>query len=118
MNKAITRFLLATTCISIFSGCITHDETVVRDVERAKIEFANETAARIFYEALSKSPTSHSRKESTTEVDIPVVFDHKRHVITGPNAEFNEAVLFCDSNKDGKITEVEAKIFAEQNHKR
>lgn len=99
---------------AIFAGCITHEETVVRDVERTKIEFENETAARIFYEALSKAPCHQSRSETTTEVDIPVLFEHKRHVVTGSNAAFNRAVEICDSNKDGRITEQEARIYAEQ----
>ena len=117
MNKVFARSLLLAGCLSIFSGCITHNETEVRDVERAKVEFENEAAGRIFYEALSKKSAHRARSESNTEVSIPVVFENKRKVITGPNAEFNEAVAFCDSNKDGKITEVEARIYLEQRNK-
>ena len=99
------------TCV--MTGCISNEETVVRDMERVKVEFENETAARMFYETLSKYPNTGNRTESTTRLAIPVVFDHKRKVVTGPNYNFNEAVGVCDSNKDGKITEMEAKIFTE-----
>jgi hypothetical protein len=34
--------------------------------------------------------------------------------VAGPNVKFNAAVAICDSNKDGKITEVEARIYANQ----
>jgi hypothetical protein len=95
-------------------GCISRDETVVRDAARVKVEFENDIAARVFYETLSKHPHTGIRTESTTRVEIPVFYDHKQHVVTGPNAAFNEAVTACDTNKDGKITEMEAKIFAEQ----
>ena len=118
MNNTIARMIIFTACGSLFSGCITHEETVVRDVERAKLEFDDDTAARLFYEALSESPVNQSRAESKTGVGIPVVFDHKRRMVTGPNAELNEAVAICDSNKGGKITELDAKIFAEQRQKR
>jgi hypothetical protein len=47
-------------------------------------------------------------------VSVPIVYEHKRHVVTGANAAFNKAVSICDANKDGKITEVEAKIYADQ----
>jgi len=40
----------------------------------------------------------------------------EQRVVDGPNRKFNEAVGICDSNKDGKITELEAKIFAEQRY--
>lgn len=113
MNKSILTLATAAACVLIFPGCITHDSTVVRDTERTKVEFENDTAARLFYEALSKSPCRDNRSESTTQFEIPVIFEHKRHVITGSNTSFNRAVEICDSNKDGKITEMEAKIFAE-----
>jgi hypothetical protein len=35
---------------------------------------------------------------------------------SGDNEKFNEAVLRCDTNKDGMITETEAQIFASQFH--
>ena len=112
MNKPIANFMLAALCGLVLSGCITHKSTVVRNVDRTRVEFENDTAARIFYEALSKLPEGRHQAESTTTIDIPVVFENERHVVTGPNATFNEAVAECDSNRDGKITELEAKIFA------
>jgi hypothetical protein len=95
-------------------GCISNESTLVKDVERTRVEFENETAGRIFYEALSKQTSKYSKSESTTEVSVPILYQHKRHVVTGPNAAFNDAVSICDANKDGKITEVEAKIYAGQ----
>ncbi len=96
------------------AGCITNERTVVRDDTRAKVEFENETAARIFYEALSKNHCQENRTERTTTFEIPVIFEHKSHVVTGSNTAFNRAVEMCDTNKDGKITEQEAKIYAER----
>jgi hypothetical protein len=95
-------------------GCISHEATVVKDVERTRVEFENETAGRMFYETLSKQAPKYSKSESTTEMSLPIIYEHKRHVVTGGNTAFNEAVSICDANKDGKITEVEAKIYAEQ----
>jgi hypothetical protein len=97
----------------VLSGCISHEETVYRDAPRTKVEFENETAARWFYEALSKSPTKRGKNESTTEVSVPIIFSHKTHQVTGENGLFNEAVSRCDTNNDGKITELEAKIYSE-----
>ena len=114
MNQKAAKLIAIGTCALAMAGCITSKETVVRDVERTKVEFENEAAGRIFYEALSKMKDSASRSESTTKVEIPIIFDHEYHVVRGNNAKFNEAVARCDTNKDGRITEVEAKIFAEQ----
>src|SRR4051812_46268746 len=116
MKERISKLLVIALCASALCGCISNDQTVYRDVERTKVEFESETSARIFYEALSKRVATGTKQESTTEVCIPVVFSHKRHVISGNNVAFNEAVKQCDTNQDGKITELEAKIFAGQQH--
>ena len=114
MKTTIAKTTLAAACGLLLAGCITHEETIVHDGDRVRVEFENDAAGRIFYEALSKMPDPQQRSESTMEINIPVLLEHKRHVITGPNAKFNEAVAECDTNKDGKITEQEARIFAEQ----
>jgi hypothetical protein len=118
MTKTITKLALIALLTLAISGCITNEQTVTHDVERAKVEFESDSAARIFYEALTQGPARNSHVESKTEISIPIVFDHKSKTVSGPNAAFNEAVAQCDSNKDGKITELEARIYAEQQQKK
>ena len=114
MNRSLAKFLVVTVFGCGIAGCITHEETVYKDVERTRVEFENDTAGRLFYETLSKGQPRQQRGESKTEVAIPFVFSDKRRVVSGQNAAFNEAVLVCDTNRDGRITEVEARIFAQQ----
>ena len=102
----------------LVSGCINHNETVTRDVERLPIQFENDAAARLFYEALTKDTGHRSRTESTTEVSLPIIFEHKEKTVTGPNGAFNDAVMMYDTNKDGKITEQEARIYSEYGQKK
>ena len=97
----------------LLAGCITHESSTTRDATRTSVEFENDSAARIFYETLSHGACRDTQGEATTKFEIPVVFEYKRHVVTGPNAAFNRAVELCDTNHDGKITEAEARIFAE-----
>lgn len=113
MKRIITIGIMAAGGL-LLPGCISHEANVQRDVERAKVEFENDTAARMFYEALGRAPGHDARKESTTKFEIPIVFEYKRHVVAGSNAAFNRAVELCDLNKDGKITEQEARIFSQQ----
>jgi len=108
---------LALALAALNTGCISTEQTVYQDQERVKVEFENDTAGRLFYEALSKQQSRRGRSESKTEVSIPVVFDHKRRVVEGESVAFNEAVRRCDTNGDGRITELEARIFAEQAEK-
>lgn len=98
----------------LLCGCITHKSVVYHDVERVKIEFESDAAARLFYETLSRNSSTRSYSESTTTVSLPFVFEHEQKGVPGPNVKFNDAVSVCDSNKDGIITELEAKIFANQ----
>lgn len=115
--KTIVAIGLTASCGLLLTACISHESTVTRDVERTRVEFENDTAARLFYEALSRRSPQDSLKDSTTKFEVPIVFEYKRHLVTGSNTAFNRAVELCDSNKDGKITEQEARIFAEQKPK-
>jgi hypothetical protein len=113
MKKSIAVFAGAAASALLLAGCITHETNTTRDAERTKVEFENDAAARIFYEVLSRGTCNEGQRETTTKFEIPVVFEYKHHVTTGPNAAFNRAVELCDTNHDGKITEAEAKAFAE-----
>jgi hypothetical protein len=114
-NPASTLLLaLGLAVAALTAGCISHRETVYRDEPRMKVEFENDTAGRLFYETLSKMPSSGRRSESETKVSLPIVFEHKQRVAGGENATFNDAVRHCDTNGDGRITEREARIFAGQ----
>lgn len=106
------RLIPLTIAATVFCGCIHTHETVINDVSRAPVEFENDAAARSFYEALSRMPNGGQRQESKTEVSIPIVFEHERKVVRGPNQAFNEAVSRCDTNRDGRITESESRIFS------
>jgi Na+-translocating ferredoxin:NAD+ oxidoreductase RnfG subunit len=108
MNEKI--IILAVSGI-LLSGCITKS-IVYQNVERTRIEFENDAAARLFYETLSKNSANQKLSESTTTIHIPIIYKTERKVVPGPSAEFNEAVAICDSNKDGRITEAEARIYA------
>ena len=96
------------------TGCITHKSIVYQDVDRVKVEFESDAAARLFFETLSRNSAKSSHTESTTTISIPIIFQNEQKVVPGRNVEFNEAVAICDSNKDGKITEAEARVYANQ----
>ncbi len=118
MKKPILKLLAAAAGSTlVLAGCITHNETVYHDVSRVKVSFENDRAARVFYEALSTAPQAKSGSESSTKIDLPLIFECKTHVVQGPSAAFNKAVELCDTNKDGVITEAEANIFAQNKGK-
>jgi hypothetical protein len=109
-DKILNRITTAAAAV-LFCGCISHHSTVYKDVERTPVQFESDAAARLFYETMSRKGGG-KRTESTTNFAIPIVFEHERKVVPGRNVEFNEAVAICDSNRDGKITEQEANIYA------
>lgn len=93
------------------SGCISHTVTNYTEPARAKVSFATEKAGRVFYEALQRTPDFRRRTESHTEVNL-ILIDIENRVVTGPNAIFNKAVAFADTDHNDEITETEADIFA------
>jgi len=118
INTVSLAAALAVAAALLNTGCISTERTVYQQPERIKVEFENEAAGRLFYEALSNMQNRHDRNESRTSVSIPVVFNHTHRVLDGENVSFNQAVRRCDTNGDGRITEQEARIFAEQAGKR
>ena len=114
MNR-INKHCIALAALGVLlTGCITHRSVVYQDVERVKVEFESDAAARLFFETLSRNSPSRTQSESTTTISIPIVFENEQKTVAGPNVKFNAAVAICDSNKDGKITEAEARIYANQ----
>jgi len=114
-RRRITRqalFLAAVASVAFIASVAAQDAVTV-DPKHYKVEFENDTAGRLFYETLSQTRSSGARRESKTEVSIPVVFSHKHRVADGENIAFNQGVRRCDTNGDGKITELEARIFSE-----
>ncbi len=113
---------IALTILGIsLTGCISHHSTVSQNKSRVSVEFENDTAGRLFYEALSLRPATGRPSGSTTVITIPIIFrcESRSEVVNfSDNGKFNDAVAVCDSNQDGKITELEAKIFADQNQGR
>jgi hypothetical protein len=97
----------------VSGGCISNETTNYRDPDRVKISFENEAAGKLFYDTLAKLKSQSVRSESKTEICIPIVFDHKSRTVDGDNILFNSAVRDCDTNGDGVITELEARIFSE-----
>jgi hypothetical protein len=114
MKTHPARLALLAALAASLTACISTKETIYRDVERVKVEFESDTAARVFYEAFTKSPESRQRNEKTSRFVIPVIVDAQRTERDSENATFNAAVRRCDTNGDGKITEQEARIYAAQ----
>lgn len=114
MKPNLLRFAPLALAAMSFTACISSKETVYRETERVKVEFESDAAARLFYEAFTKSPESRQRNEKTTSFTIPVLLHTQRTEKDSENSAFNAAVRRCDTNADGKITEQEARIFAAQ----
>ncbi len=105
-------FRLTLLCLPLaLVACVTHNETVYRDAERTPVEFENDKAARVFYEELARSPESLGDGKSTTVIELPLIMNSRRTVVSSRNLIFNNAVRLCDTNQDGLITEMEALIF-------
>jgi len=98
------------------AGCISHQETLRRDEERLPISFETDAAARTFYEAMERIRAASTPTESKTEFHIPVILSHKITTVNSPHQVFNEAVRRADTDRDGTITEKEARIFSANAH--
>ena len=110
MPKQSLLFLLSFALLA-GAGCVSYQETKTPDVMRTQAAFASDKAARLFYEAFTAAGDAGRKTERETCTLLFFTYT-KTGTVPGPNALFNEAVRFCDTNADGQITEVEAEIFA------
>ena len=93
------------------SGCITlfSKTEYIRDGEaRRAVAFETPKAAETFHNAAKK----HSARVGGDYVGVPFVTLYSRDRMLAENARFNDAVVRCDTNHDGIITETEAVVFA------
>ena len=109
--KTTIRQIASIAALVVLPACVHQESNVVKDSERAKVEFENEAAARNFFDGMQKGGFSTKQTTSTTKFELPIIFEYRKNVTSGANSGFNRAVQLCDSNKDGKITELESKIF-------
>jgi hypothetical protein len=93
------------------AGCVSYQETKSPDAMRTQVAFASDKAARTFYEAFTAVGDTGRKTERETCTLLFFTYT-KTGTVPGPNALFNEAVRFCDTNGDGQITEIEAEVFA------
>jgi hypothetical protein len=105
------RVALALLLLPFASGCITlfSKTEVVRGGEALRpVSFETEEAGRVFHDAVKDG---HGYVGGT-HLGVPfVTFFRKSKVLSEP-AKFNDAVTRCDTNQDGVITLVEARVFA------
>ena len=109
LNRSL--LLLLSLALLAGAGCVSYHETKSPDVARTPVAFASDKAARLFYEAFTAAGGVSRQTERETCTLLFFTYT-KTGTVPGPNALFNEAVRFCDTNGDGQITEVEAEVFA------
>ena len=109
MPKKTLLFLLSFALLAS-AGCVSYQEAKSPDVARTHVAFASDKSARIFYEAFTAVGGAGRKTERETCTFLFFTYT-KTDTMPGPNALFNEAVRFCDTNGDGQITEAEAEIF-------
>jgi hypothetical protein len=107
-----TTFPATLTLIALFSltasGCVTR--SVVKDEARQQVRFASAEAAQAFYEtylAVYYPP----RAGDSVALAVTMPYRQERH--STDNVFFNAAVRSADSNRDGVISEDEARAYGE-----
>ena len=106
---AVAAFAVAP--LTLLPGCLTlfsKTEVIRGEEPRRPIRFENPEAAEAFNKAMKDKPASLGG----TYVGIPFITLFSKDRQLSDSAHFNDCVLRCDTDQDGTITVVEAKIFA------
>lgn len=108
------RVLLATLAMALLvstSGCLTifsKTEVIRGEEPRRPIRFESLEAAEVF----NKATKDKSANLGGTHLGIPFITLYSKDRQLSDSAHFNDCVLRCDTDQDGTITLVEAKMFA------
>ena len=107
------RLAFALLALPFLSGCITlfSKTEVVRESETQQPVSFDSPEARDVFETVLKE---RQGVVSATYLGGPFVTLYSRAKVLSEAAKFNDCVRACDSDRDGVITEVEARTFAQR----
>jgi hypothetical protein len=100
---AVVTLALVPGCLTLFSKT----EVVRGEEPRRPIRFENQQAAEEFNRAVKWK----SKSLGGTHMGVPFITLYSKDRQLSESAHFNDCVLRCDTDQDGVITLVEAKIF-------
>ncbi len=110
-----TRFALSIAAAVLFSGCFSSSKTEYVDEARTTVSFDSPRAERLFTEGIARNRArimAAGNPQETTHLTTIVVNVRRQVVTRGPNRDYNLAVQFCDTDRNGMITEAEAEAFS------
>lgn len=117
MKKSNLLKVLCVPALAVLTaGCISFyhkTEQVRSDEERMKIEFESETAGKLFHDKADAAIRKRN-PEGSTQFGVPFVSFYSKTRVVSKNAAYNDELRKCDTNKDGMITDVEARIYSER----
>jgi hypothetical protein len=100
----------AAASLALLPGCITlfsKTEVVRGEEARVPVRFESVQAAEVFNQCVKEKSASLGG----THMGVPFVTFYSKDRQLSPSAHFNDCVSRCDTDQDGTITLVEAKIF-------
>jgi hypothetical protein len=103
--------LTAVVGMTSLSGCLTvfsKTEVIRSEEQRPAVQFESSKAASVFYEELDR----RSHTVGGSYFGIPFITLYAKETVVSDNAFFADQVRECDTNHDGLITELEARIYA------
>lgn len=108
------RLWLPLAMAGVCSGCLfTHHQTnmVRQDEIRREVEFES-LAARQAFSARAYDAAAREKATKTKVVAIPFLLWQSRMDVLSDNAYYNDQVVACDTNGDGRITVAEAVAYS------
>ena len=111
LRARLAAAVFAVASLALVPGCLTlfsKTEVVRGEEPRRPIRFENQEAAETFNKAMKDK----SAQLGGTYVGIPFITLYSKDRQLSDSAHFNDCVLRCDTDQDGTITLVEAKVFA------
>lgn len=118
MTNMKAPYVFALAAISLL-GCITTScvgvtYTKYKDEPRQRIRFSSTAAAQTFYDAYASidRPQVRDGRFHSIKVYAGLVSPYSQHTKTTENIGFNAAVQRADANRNGTITEKEARAYA------
>ena len=107
LSGVLIAFTLSSTgCITLYSK----KEEIGEREERLTINFESEDAAQLF----NTTAARRLKKPAPTDksyVGIPFVTLYSKTTVLSENARYNDEIRRCDSDRDGIITDAEAKAY-------
>jgi hypothetical protein len=116
LTRSIAWSIAAAAAVALCGGCLinsSNEKVVQPDAKRVAVDFESEQALATFQKAVAARYAGDGGVVSRSGFAIPFVIGASEKRVLSENAFYNAQVVKADADGDGRLSEAEARVYAQ-----